>query len=194
MFEPKTRSYEWNRVRARSFHLPQLNTQLDVVFWVHTWQLFPTILSELLTFEPAFSHILLPPPVDSGGFHVHNKTVFLEKNCKKKKKSWCGVAAVGGGRSGRKWAEVGAPNFLLRWHDTEVAIRTSTCKWLKHNCSRPVLPLQWAKKGIWWEIPLPPDCRPIAARPIAARLPPHPFVFFFDTIHRLQWVLASTCI
>ena len=40
MFEPKTRSYEWNRVRARSFHLPQLNTQLDVVFCVRTWQLF----------------------------------------------------------------------------------------------------------------------------------------------------------
>ena len=156
---------------------------------------------------------------------------------------------VGGGRSGRKWAEVGAPNFLLRWHDTEVAIRTSTCKWLKHNCSRPVLPLHWVKKGIFWKIAtsarLPPDCRPIAATPnlflfwhdtevamgtstciwlkhinlrpvlplhwvkkgiwwkitlpptsarlqpdcpIAARLPPHPFFSFFDTIQRLQWV------
>ena len=161
---------------------------------------------------------------------------------------------VGGGRSGRKWAEVGAPNFLLRWHDTEVAIRTSTCKWLKHNCSRPVLPLHWVKKGIFWKIAtsarLPPDCRPIAATPnlflfwhdtevamgtmgtstyiwlkdnslysfpplhwvkkgiwweiplnttssrldpIAALLPPRllsPTFFFFDTIQRLQCVLA----
>ncbi len=78
MFEPKTRSNEWNWVRALSFYLLQLNTQLDVVFWVCTRQLFPTILSELLTFEPAFSHILLPPPVDSGGFHVHKKIVFFQ--------------------------------------------------------------------------------------------------------------------
>ena len=38
----------------------------------------PTVLSELLTFEPAFSHIILPPPVGSGGFHVHKKIVYFQ--------------------------------------------------------------------------------------------------------------------
>ena len=81
------------------------------------------------------------------------------------------------------------PNLFLFWHDTEVAMGTSTCIWLKHINLRPVLPLHWVKKGIWWKITLPPtsarlqpDC------PIAARLPPHPFFSFFDTIQRLQWV------
>ena len=95
---------------------------------------------------------------------------------------------VGGGRSGRKWAEVGAPNFLLRWHDTEVAIRTSTCKWLKYNYSRPVPPLHWVKKGIFWKIAtsarLPPDCRPIAATP-------NLFLFWHDTEVAMG---TSTCI
>ena len=66
------------------------------------------------------------------------------------------------------------PNLFLFWHDTEVAMGTSTCIWLKHINLRPVLPLHWVKKGIWWKITLPPTSArlPPDCRPIAARLPP----------------------
>ena len=60
-----------------------------------------------------------------------------------------------------------SPTFFLLWHNTEVAMCTSSCIWLKRNCLRPFLPFYWVKKRIWCKIPLPPTSAQLAVTLIA---------------------------
>jgi len=90
------------------------------------------------------------------------------------------VAEVGG--SGRKWGRqiffFGDTIQRLQYVLAHVNDSNTTAHVQCYLCIE-------SKKEFFGKLPLPPDCRPIAAR-----LPPHQICFFFDTIQRLQWVLA----